>query len=112
VFRHVQHVASARALEGVGACVVMATPSMLQSGLSRELFEAWRAPCPAADPLVPCVSLQPRCCGGSACRASWLWPDVRSFALPSPTLPCMIMVMLSLQPGQPFALAVLRPETV
>ncbi|KAK9822187.1 hypothetical protein WJX81_008406 [Elliptochloris bilobata] len=41
VFKHVQHVASARALEGVGACVVMATPSMLQSGLSRELFEAW-----------------------------------------------------------------------
>jgi cleavage and polyadenylation specificity factor subunit 3 len=24
-----------------GPCVVMATPSMLQSGLSRDLFEAW-----------------------------------------------------------------------
>lgn len=31
----------ARDLEGAGPCVVMATPSMLQSGLSRELFEAW-----------------------------------------------------------------------
>ena len=43
VFKHVQHVTNARALEGVGASVVMATPSMLQSGLSRELFEAWCA---------------------------------------------------------------------
>jgi len=24
-----------------GPCVVMATPSMLQSGLSRDLFEGW-----------------------------------------------------------------------
>jgi cleavage and polyadenylation specificity factor subunit 3 len=30
-----------RELEGSGACVVLATPSMLQTGLSRELFEAW-----------------------------------------------------------------------
>ena len=44
MFKHVQHVSNARALEGVGASVVMATPSMLQSGLSRELFEAWCAP--------------------------------------------------------------------
>ncbi len=25
----------------MGPCVVLATPSMLQSGLSRELFDAW-----------------------------------------------------------------------
>ena len=28
-------------LEDTGPCVVMATPSMLQSGLSRDVFEAW-----------------------------------------------------------------------
>ena len=27
--------------EDVGPCVVMASPGMMQSGLSRELFEAW-----------------------------------------------------------------------
>jgi len=45
VFRHVQHLAGGaeQALEGSGGgpCVVMATPSMLQSGVSRELFETW-----------------------------------------------------------------------
>lgn len=40
-FKHVKQLARPRELEGAGACVVMATPSMLQSGLSRELFEAW-----------------------------------------------------------------------
>jgi cleavage and polyadenylation specificity factor subunit 3 len=34
-------VQGAATLETSGACVVMATPSMLQSGLSRDLFEAW-----------------------------------------------------------------------
>ena len=27
--------------EDIGPCVVMATPGMLQNGLSRELFELW-----------------------------------------------------------------------
>ena len=27
--------------EDVGPCVVMASPGMMQSGLSRELFESW-----------------------------------------------------------------------
>lgn len=27
--------------EDIGPCVVMASPGMMQSGLSRELFEAW-----------------------------------------------------------------------
>lgn len=40
-FRHVTHLKSARQFDDVGACVVLATPSMLQSGASRELFEAW-----------------------------------------------------------------------
>lgn len=27
--------------DDVGPCVIMASPGMMQSGLSRELFEAW-----------------------------------------------------------------------
>lgn len=41
VFNHVKHISKANDLDDVGPCVVLATPSMLQSGLSRELFEAW-----------------------------------------------------------------------
>ena len=41
VFNHVKHLAHTSGLDNVGPCVVLATPSMLQSGLSRELFEAW-----------------------------------------------------------------------
>jgi cleavage and polyadenylation specificity factor subunit 3 len=41
VFRHVTHLRGAASLDGCGPCVVLATPSMLQSGLSRDLFEAW-----------------------------------------------------------------------
>ena len=41
VFNHVKHITKSSDLEGSGPCVVLATPSMLQSGLSRELFEAW-----------------------------------------------------------------------
>ncbi|PSC69750.1 Cleavage and polyadenylation specificity factor subunit 3 [Micractinium conductrix] len=40
-FRHISHLKSAAQFDDVGPCVVMATPSMLQSGVSRELFEAW-----------------------------------------------------------------------
>lgn len=40
-FKHITHLKSAAAFDDVGPCVVMATPSMLQSGVSRELFEAW-----------------------------------------------------------------------
>ena len=39
VFKHVQHLRGP--LDDTGSCVVLATPSMLQSGLSRELFESW-----------------------------------------------------------------------
>jgi len=40
-FKHVTHLRSTSQFDDVGPCVVMATPSMLQSGMSRELFEAW-----------------------------------------------------------------------
>eukprot|EP00891_Asterochloris_glomerata_P003167 jgi/Astpho2/3167/fgenesh1_pm.00052_%23_3_t len=41
IFKHVTHLKSMQHLEDTGPCVVMATPSMLQSGLSRDVFEAW-----------------------------------------------------------------------
>jgi len=40
-FKHVRHLRGAASLDDVGPCVVLATPSMLQSGLSRDLFDAW-----------------------------------------------------------------------
>eukprot|EP00878_Enallax_costatus_P014244 GHUV01014899.1.p1 GENE.GHUV01014899.1~~GHUV01014899.1.p1 ORF type:complete len:393 (+),score=103.60 GHUV01014899.1:245-1423(+) len=40
-FKHVTVVKGGQEFEDPGPCVVLATPSMLQSGLSRELFEAW-----------------------------------------------------------------------
>ena len=40
-FKHVTHLKSTGQFDDVGPCVVMATPSMLQSGMSRELFENW-----------------------------------------------------------------------
>lgn len=41
VFNHVKHISKSSELDDVGPCVVLATPSMLQSGLSRDLFESW-----------------------------------------------------------------------
>ena len=41
VFNHANHLANSSGLNDVGPCVVLATPSMLQSGLSRDLFESW-----------------------------------------------------------------------
>lgn len=38
-FKHVQHLIGA--FDDTGVCVVLATPSMLQSGMSRELFDSW-----------------------------------------------------------------------
>lgn len=37
MFKHVTHLKSSQHLDDIGPCVVMATPSMLQSGLSRYL---------------------------------------------------------------------------
>ena len=39
--RYVTEVRGGGRLDDSGPCVVLATPSMLQSGLSRELFDAW-----------------------------------------------------------------------
>ena len=39
MFKHVTHLKSSQHLDDIGPCVVMATPSMLQSGLSRYLLQ-------------------------------------------------------------------------
>ncbi|XP_054154499.1 cleavage and polyadenylation specificity factor subunit 3-like [Oppia nitens] len=41
VFKHISNLKSIDHFEDVGPCVVMATPGMMQNGLSRELFELW-----------------------------------------------------------------------
>ncbi|KAJ6221594.1 hypothetical protein RDWZM_000139 [Blomia tropicalis] len=41
VFKHISNLKSINHFEDTGPCVVMATPGMLQNGLSRQLFEAW-----------------------------------------------------------------------
>ncbi|CAD7083799.1 unnamed protein product [Hermetia illucens] len=41
VFRHISNLKGMDHFEDIGPCVVMASPGMMQSGLSRELFEMW-----------------------------------------------------------------------
>ncbi|CAL8088600.1 unnamed protein product [Orchesella dallaii] len=41
VFKHISNLKSIDHFDDVGPCVVMASPGMMQSGLSRELFEMW-----------------------------------------------------------------------
>lgn len=41
IFKHIQNLRGIDHFEDVGPCVIMASPGMMQSGLSRELFEAW-----------------------------------------------------------------------
>jgi cleavage and polyadenylation specificity factor subunit 3 len=41
IFKHISNLKSMVHFEDTGPCVVMASPGMLQSGLSRELFEMW-----------------------------------------------------------------------
>lgn len=40
-FQFIRNIRDASSLDEVGPCVVMASPGMLQSGLSRRLFERW-----------------------------------------------------------------------
>ncbi|PAV77890.1 hypothetical protein WR25_05920 [Diploscapter pachys] len=41
VFKHISNLKGMAHFEDVGPCVVLASPGMLQNGLSRELFEQW-----------------------------------------------------------------------
>lgn len=52
IFRHVSNLKSTRNFEDAGPCVMMASPAMLQSGFSRELFERW-CPSPKNGVIIP-----------------------------------------------------------
>lgn len=41
VFKHISNLKTVDHFQDTGPCVVMASPGMMQSGLSRDLFEAW-----------------------------------------------------------------------
>ncbi|XP_063626903.1 cleavage and polyadenylation specificity factor 73 [Cydia splendana] len=41
VFRHISNLKGIDHFEDIGPCVILASPGMMQSGLSRELFESW-----------------------------------------------------------------------
>ncbi|XP_064384544.1 cleavage and polyadenylation specificity factor subunit 3-like [Halichondria panicea] len=41
IFKHISNLKNIDAFDDMGPCVVMASPGMMQSGLSRQLFEAW-----------------------------------------------------------------------
>jgi len=41
VFKHISNLKGMDHFDDVGPCVVLASPGMMQSGLSRELFESW-----------------------------------------------------------------------
>ncbi|KAG1650920.1 Cleavage and polyadenylation specificity factor subunit 3 [Nymphon striatum] len=41
VFKHISNLKGMDHFDDVGPCVIMASPGMMQSGLSRELFENW-----------------------------------------------------------------------
>ncbi|KAF9974539.1 Cleavage and polyadenylation specificity factor subunit 3 [Actinomortierella ambigua] len=41
VFKHISHLKNMDSFDDTGPCVMMASPGMLQNGLSRELFERW-----------------------------------------------------------------------
>lgn len=52
IFRHVQNLRSMEHFKDDGPCVMMASPGMLQNGLSRELLEKW-APHPRNGLIIP-----------------------------------------------------------
>ena len=41
IFKHISNLKSMEHFDDIGPCVMMASPGMLQNGLSRELFELW-----------------------------------------------------------------------
>lgn len=52
IFKHVANLKSTKNFEDSGPCVMMASPAMLQSGFSRELFEMW-CPSPKNGVIIP-----------------------------------------------------------
>ena len=41
VFKHISNLKGIDHFDDIGPCVILASPGMMQSGLSRELFESW-----------------------------------------------------------------------
>lgn len=41
IFKHISNLKNVEQFEDSGPCVMMASPGMLQNGLSRELYERW-----------------------------------------------------------------------
>lgn len=52
IFRHVANLRSMEQFKDAGPCVMMASPAMLQNGLSRELLELW-CPSPKNGLIIP-----------------------------------------------------------
>jgi len=50
VFKHISNLKGIDHFDDIGPCVVLASPGMMQSGLSRELFEMW-----CTDPKNGCI---------------------------------------------------------
>ncbi|KAJ8717563.1 hypothetical protein PYW07_005493 [Mythimna separata] len=63
--------------EDIGPCVIMASPGMMQSGLSRELFESW-----CTDPNNGVIIAGQFCCNLMFCRGIDHFEDIG---------PCVIM---------------------
>lgn len=41
IFKHISNLKNIEQFDDIGPCVIMASPGMMQSGLSRDLFESW-----------------------------------------------------------------------
>lgn len=50
VFKHISNLKGIDDFDDIGPCVILASPGMMQSGLSRELFEMW-----CTDPKNGCI---------------------------------------------------------
>lgn len=69
VFKHILDLKSIDNFDDCGPCVVLATPGMMQSGLSRELFEQW-----CENPKNTCL-IAGYCCEGTLAKHILSEPD-------------------------------------
>lgn len=69
VFKHILDLKSIDNFDDCGPCVVLATPGMMQSGLSRELFENW-----CENPKNTCL-IAGYCCEGTLAKHVLSEPD-------------------------------------
>lgn len=69
VFKHILDLKSIDNFDDCGPCVVLASPGMMQSGLSRELFESW-----CENPRNTCL-IAGYCCEGTLAKHVLSEPD-------------------------------------